>query len=179
LFSKITIFKNITGLSLAVYSSILADNAVSADNKKISTALKPYVSSSKNNEIKEGELHPCVCAIFLGSQLDKNGGPPKGDPVLQHTHEGPCLPRGPVGIKMCTNKCIEMATKHLHNSKEILCAVVDRDIDREKAHLFVKNCDDKWVNTNLSSGREYCCKSGLPVPCPVKPASLLLKRNIL
>ncbi|XP_046392597.1 follicle cell protein 3C-1 isoform X2 [Ischnura elegans] len=131
----------------------------------------------QNNTVQGEDLHPCVCAVFLSSQLDESGGTPKGEPFLQHSHEAPCLPRGPVGIKICTNKCIEMASKHLHNSKEILCAVADRDIDREKAHLFVKNCEDKWVKTNLSSGREYCCKNGLPIPCPITPMALLLKRK--
>lgn len=34
-----------------------------------------------------------------------------------------------------------------------------------QAYLFIKNCKDEWINTNLSAGREYCCKDGSPYKC--------------
>lgn len=56
--------------------------------------------------------------------------------------------------------------KHLPNSPTILCGSIDRDVFRERAYLFIQNCDGKWVNTNLSAGREFCCKDGSPYKCP-------------
>lgn len=57
--------------------------------------------------------------------------------------------------------------KHLPNSPMILCGSVDRDIHKERAYLWTQNCQAKWVNTNLSAGREYCCKSGEYYKCPL------------
>lgn len=34
-----------------------------------------------------------------------------------------------------------------------------------QAYLFIKNCKDEWINTNLSAGKEYCCKDGTPYKC--------------
>lgn len=55
--------------------------------------------------------------------------------------------------------------KHLPNSPTILCGSIDRDVYRERAYLFIQNCDGTWINTNLSAGREFCCKDGSPYKC--------------
>lgn len=57
--------------------------------------------------------------------------------------------------------------KYLPNSPNIICGTIDRDCHRERAYLFVQNCNATWVNTNLSAGREYCCKDGTSFKCPM------------
>jgi hypothetical protein len=108
----------------------------------------------------------CQCAVFMSGQFKKGSTePPKGYPAItQETDIAyPCTSSG---TKMCINKCLETIVKHLPNSPAIICGTIDRDCHREKAYLFVKNCDAKqWINSNLSAGREYCCKTGEPVNC--------------
>lgn len=57
--------------------------------------------------------------------------------------------------------------KHLPNSPAILCGSIERDCHKERAYLFIQNCNSTWINTNLSAGREYCCKDSLPYKCPL------------
>ena len=108
----------------------------------------------------------CSCAVFMSGQFKKGSSePPKGHPALiQETDINfPCTP---AGNKLCINKCLETIVKHLPNSPAIVCGTIDRDCHRERAYLFVQNCDaNQWTNTNLSAGREFCCKSGQPVSC--------------
>lgn len=109
----------------------------------------------------------CSCAVFLSGQFKKHSNEqPKGLPALtQETDmQYPC---NPTGIKMCINKCLESIVKHLPNSAQIICGTIDRDVVwREKASLWVQNCNSTtWINSNLSAGREYCCKSGESVSC--------------
>jgi hypothetical protein len=75
------------------------------------------------------------------------------------------FPCSPTGNKLCINKCLESIVKHLPNSPAIVCGTIDRDCHRERAYLFIQNCEANWINTNLSAGREFCCKSGEPVSC--------------
>ncbi|XP_058803386.1 follicle cell protein 3C-1 [Phymastichus coffea] len=115
----------------------------------------------------EPSLIPCSCGVFLSGQLKKgNKISPSGNPALLHemSETYPCTS---AGNKMCINKCLDMIVKHLPNSPNILCGSIERDIHKERAYLFIKNCKDEWVNTNLSAGREYCCKDGLPYKCPL------------
>jgi hypothetical protein len=116
---------------------------------------------SNNNENEA-----CTCAAFMSGQFKKGSSEqPKGLPALiQETDiHFPCTS---TGVKMCINKCLETIIKHLPNSPSIICGTIDRDCHRERAYLFVKNCDaSTWINSNLSAGREYCCKSGEPVSC--------------
>ncbi|KAJ8956946.1 hypothetical protein NQ318_014365 [Aromia moschata] len=61
----------------------------------------------------------------------------------------------------------EYIIKHLPKSSEILCSIVDRDrVYKERAYLFIKNYSDKWYGTNLSAGREFCCKDNMPYKSP-------------
>ncbi|EFN86386.1 Follicle cell protein 3C-1 [Harpegnathos saltator] len=107
----------------------------------------------------------CVCAVFLSGQFKKGSKEqPKGNPALLHEHPD-SLPCNAMGNKLCTNKCLDAIVKHLPNSAAILCASIDRDCHKERAYLFIKNCKDEWTNTNLSAGREYCCKDGLSYKC--------------
>jgi len=108
---------------------------------------------------------PCSCAVFLSGQFKKGSSePPKGLPALIQETEG-AYPCTTTGTKMCINKCLESIVKHLPNSPAIVCGTIDRDCHRERAYLFVQNCEASWINSNLSAGREYCCKSGEPVSC--------------
>lgn len=109
---------------------------------------------------------PCTCAVFMSGQFKKGSNEqPTGYPALiQETEMNfPCTAGG---TKLCINKCLETIVKHLPNSPAIICGTIDRDCHRERAYLFVKNCDaNTWINSNLSAGREYCCKSGSPISC--------------
>nr|CAD7447468.1 unnamed protein product [Timema bartmani] len=129
---------------------------------------------------------PCTCGVFLSGQFTKNSqDPPKGHPALLHEHPDP-FPCNIWGNKQCTNRCLDISlkgslfgsiinllmidsqiVKHLPNSPTILCGSIDRDCHRERAYLFIKNCNNTWINTNLSAGREYCCKDGAPIKCPI------------
>ena len=53
------------------------------------------------------------------------------------------------------------------NSDAIICGTINRDCYKERAHLFVQNCEPKWINSNLAAGREYCCKNHKPYNCPL------------
>lgn len=109
---------------------------------------------------------PCSCAVFLSGQFKKGSNEqPKGVPALiQETEIS--YPCNPTGNKMCVNKCLESIVKHLPNSPAIICGTVDRDLHRERAYLFTQNCDASvWTNSNLSAGREYCCRSGEAYSC--------------
>ncbi|XP_050548953.1 follicle cell protein 3C-1 [Daktulosphaira vitifoliae] len=110
---------------------------------------------------------PCTCGVFLSSQFTKGSGKqPNGYATLMHEQDEPATCNA-LGIKTCTNKCLDIIAKYLPNSPAIICGSVDRDVYKERAHLFVKNCNDFWVNTNLSAGREYCCKDGHHYKCPL------------
>ncbi|XP_078051624.1 follicle cell protein 3C-1-like [Augochlora pura] len=109
----------------------------------------------------------CVCGIFLSGQFKiSSKDEPKGNPALTHDQPGifPCTPGG---NRHCTSKCLDTIIKYLPNSSTILCSSLNRDCHKEKAYLFIKNCKHKWINTNLSAGREYCCKNGVPYKCPI------------
>lgn len=109
----------------------------------------------------------CVCGVFLSGQFKKGTKEqPTGNPVLLHEQSDsfPCTLHG---NKQCINKCLEMIIKHLPNSSNLLCAALDRDCLKEKASLFIQNCKNKWINTNLSNGKKYCCKDGISYKCPI------------
>ncbi|KAL0132582.1 hypothetical protein PUN28_000382 [Cardiocondyla obscurior] len=107
----------------------------------------------------------CTCGVFLSGQFKKGSKEqPKGYAALLHEYPNP-LPCNIAGNKLCINKCLEVIVKHLPNSPTILCASIDRNCHKERAHLFIKNCKDEWINANLSAGREYCCKDGTPYKC--------------
>lgn len=109
----------------------------------------------------------CVCGIFLSKQFKKNNKePPIGNPALNYDQSGtfPCTQSG---NRLCINKCLETIVKYLPNSSTILCSSIERNCYKEKAYLFIKNCQNKWINTNLSTGKEYCCKNGVSYKCPL------------
>lgn len=124
-------------------------------------------STSTNIEASNSSEEPigCVCGVFLSGQFKKGSKEqPKGYPVFLHEHPD-LLSCNIFGNKLCTSKCLEAIIKYLPNSPTMLCASLDHDCYKERAHLFIKNCKDEWINTNLSAGREYCCKDGLPYKC--------------
>lgn len=126
----------------------------------------------------------CTCGVFLSGQFKKGSSePPKGHAALMHEQDT-MFPCTPLGAKQCQNKCLEtvciriewmnlfpinfwfQVAKHLPNSPTILCGSIDRDVFRERAYLFIQSCNGTWTNTNLSAGREFCCKDGAPYKCP-------------
>lgn len=110
-------------------------------------------SSLLSNSISD--TTPCSCAVFMSGQFKKGSSDqPEGCPALiQETDiHFPCTA---TGNKMCVNKCLETIVKHLPNSPAIICGMVARDVHRERAYLWVQNCDKKnWTNSNLSAGRK-------------------------
>ncbi|XP_073831860.1 follicle cell protein 3C [Musca autumnalis] len=111
------------------------------------------------------DIVPCTCGIFLNSQFTKGSpNPPRGEAVISNTVDRTFACNG-VGQKQCQTKCLEQIVRHLPNSANILCAALDHDIHKQRAYLFTKNCQDVWINTNLTAGREYCCKNGEPYSC--------------
>jgi hypothetical protein len=135
-----------------------------SDLQKFSLVSPPSSPLSLNSIIDTTPT--CNCAVFMSGQFKKGSTEqPKGLPALiQETDVSfPCTP---TGTKMCINKCLETIVKHLPNSPSIICGTIDRDCHRERAYLFVQNCDENlWTNSNLSAGREYCCKAGAPYSC--------------
>ncbi|XP_026466702.1 follicle cell protein 3C-1-like [Ctenocephalides felis] len=109
----------------------------------------------------------CNCGIFMSGQIPRGSkAQPKGNPVLLQEQDG-IFACTPLGTKQCTNKCLDTIIRHLPNSPNILCGLMDRDCHKERAYLFVRNCGSGWTNTKLSAGREYCCKEGKPYTCPL------------
>ncbi|XP_023174060.2 follicle cell protein 3C-1 [Drosophila hydei] len=106
---------------------------------------------------------PCTCGVFLTSQI-KNGLP---ETPLIHNEMDRMYPCNAIGRKQCQTKCLEAIVQHLPNSANIVCATLGHNCHKERAYLFIKNCQNVWVNTNLQAGREYCCKEGLPYRCPL------------
>ncbi|XP_014214304.1 follicle cell protein 3C-1 [Copidosoma floridanum] len=108
----------------------------------------------------------CSCGVFLSGQFNKGTKEqPKENPslLLEQPEKFPCTN---AGNKLCMHKCLENIVKYLPKSSSILCASIDRNCFKEKAHLFIRNCKNEWINTNLSAGREYCCKDGNSYKCP-------------
>ncbi|KAL3282006.1 hypothetical protein HHI36_005209 [Cryptolaemus montrouzieri] len=123
----------------------------------------------ENNLIKNvGKPVPCTCGVFLSGQFKKGTKQePKGVPVLTEEMDR-AFENTPVGVRKCTNKCLETIVTHLPKSAAIICATTDRElVHKERAYLFIKNHSDKWQGTNLSAGREFCCKDNEPYKCPV------------
>ncbi|XP_034476760.1 follicle cell protein 3C-1 [Drosophila innubila] len=106
---------------------------------------------------------PCTCGVFLSSQI-KNGLP---ETPLIHNEMDRMFPCNAIGRKQCQTKCLETIVQHLPNSANIVCATLGHNCHKERAYLFIKNCHNQWVNTNLQAGREYCCKEGVPYRCPL------------
>ncbi|CAH0386321.1 unnamed protein product [Bemisia tabaci] len=110
----------------------------------------------------------CDCGVFLTGSFTKGSSKqPTENPALEHEcpEETAC---NAIGLKQCTNKCLDVLVKHLPNSPTIICGAIDREVYKERAYLWVKHCNTThWTNTNLSAGREYCCKDNAPYKCPV------------
>lgn len=144
---------------------ILCVSTISAENNTISATVKNNTSHIKFSTSQEPI--GCLCGVFLSGQFKKGTKEqPTGNPALLHEHPD-SFPCNPLGNKLCTSKCLDVIVRHLPNSPALLCAAIDRDCLKERAYLFIKNCKDEWINTNLSAGREYCCKDGLPYKCPM------------
>lgn len=101
----------------------------------------------------------CFCGIFMDEQLTKGS---KEQPILSQKQSifAPC---NSIGNRICLKSCLKTALKYISNGGEILCDSLGRDCYKERAHLFIKNCNDEWNDTNLS--REFCCKNGNPYKC--------------
>ncbi|XP_017086167.1 follicle cell protein 3C-1 [Drosophila eugracilis] len=112
---------------------------------------------------QENQPVPCTCGVFLSSQIS-NGLPTK---PLIHQELDRMFPCNAIGSKQCQTKCLETIVQHLPNSANIVCSALGHDCHKERAYLFIKNCHNQWVNTNLQAGREYCCRSGVPYRCPL------------
>ncbi|BFG00432.1 follicle cell protein 3C-1 [Drosophila madeirensis] len=122
------------------------------------TALAPATSSNLDNHPV-----PCTCGVFLSSQMHRG----LHEAPLIHQELDRMYPCNAIGRKQCQTKCLEAIVQHLPNSANIVCSALGHDCHKERAYLFIKNCHNQWVNTNLQAGREYCCKAGVPYRCPL------------
>ncbi|XP_050438145.1 follicle cell protein 3C-1 [Adelges cooleyi] len=161
---------------VAAVGSLVMCTALDLPETKSSRKLNDLLSHGQNAQSLQAPssqvpvtatITPCTCGVFLSSQFTKGSGKqPSGYAALMHEQDEPATCNA-LGIKTCTNRCLDIIAKYLPNSSAIICGSVDRDVYKERAHLFVKNCNDLWVNTNLSAGREYCCKDGHHYKCPL------------
>ncbi|XP_065200231.1 follicle cell protein 3C-1-like [Planococcus citri] len=106
----------------------------------------------------------CTCGVFLSSQIVK--GAVKSaveDPVISVDVEEP----GNCAITQCSTKCLEEMVKFLPTSSSIICASVDRDVYKEKAHLFLNVCDQGWKKSKISTQKAICCENSKDYKCPV------------
>ncbi|XP_022919127.1 follicle cell protein 3C-1 isoform X2 [Onthophagus taurus] len=117
----------------------------------------------------EGDLDPipCTCGVFLSGQISKESkNEVTGKPAFT-IEAGATFADNSIGLRQCMNKCLEQIVKFLPKSADIICGTMERDCYKEKAYLFVKNHSKKWINSNMSAGREYCCKDNTPYKCPI------------
>ncbi|XP_017850108.1 follicle cell protein 3C-1 [Drosophila busckii] len=139
---------------------------ISSSAKDLGTTQLPMWSSSSSTDRTTAALNqpvPCTCGVFLSSQI-KNGLP---ETPLIHNEMDRMFPCNAIGRKQCQTKCLETIVQHLPNSANIVCATLGHNCHKERAYLFIKNCHNQWINTNLQAGREYCCKAGVPYRCPL------------
>ncbi|XP_028175975.1 follicle cell protein 3C-1 [Ostrinia furnacalis] len=131
-------------------------------------------SAEEDEEVNEDfdELDPCQCGVFMSQQVGlKEGrrgrprGPPQGEPVVTYDTEEPSLPCGLGGFKNCVTKCLDVILKYLPRAGPVICGAVERDIHREKAFLFIRNCGGEWTPTSFSAGKEFCCTDGQHHKC--------------
>ncbi|XP_058454370.1 follicle cell protein 3C-1 [Malaya genurostris] len=142
--------------------------------QKVRTRKTKHVNL-ESNAVVPVENVPCTCAIFLTGQFNKYNRtePPRGNPGIQLElmQNYPC---NSAGNKQCSNRCLDAILKHLPNSPALICGTIDRDCYRERAYLFYQNCAPRWINSNLSAGREFCCENDRPMRC-TKMAALIRK----
>ncbi|KAH8335137.1 hypothetical protein KR074_001199 [Drosophila pseudoananassae] len=127
------------------------------------TIPSPPTPESVMVQPQDNQPVPCTCGVFLSSQI-QNGLPTA---PLIHQELDRTFPCNAIGRKQCQTKCLEAIVQHLPNSANIVCSALGHDCHKERAYLFIKNCHNQWVNTNLQAGREYCCRGGLPYRCPL------------
>ncbi|XP_049887400.1 follicle cell protein 3C-1 [Pectinophora gossypiella] len=128
--------------------------------------------SLKTIEETDDEVEPCQCAVFMSQQVGLKGGrrgrprgQPQGEPVVTYDHDEPSLPCGAIGLKHCINKCVDVILKYVPRAGPVICGAVERDVHRERAFLFVRNCERDWTPTNFSAGKEFCCTDGKHHKC--------------
>ncbi|XP_026323325.1 follicle cell protein 3C-1 isoform X2 [Hyposmocoma kahamanoa] len=127
---------------------------------------------SDDDDVEYEDIEPCQCGVFMSQQVgikdgrrSKPRGPPKGEPVVTYETEEPSLPCGSVGFKHCISKCLDVILKYLPRAGPVICGAVERDVHRERAFLFIKNCGGDWTPTNFSAGKEFCCTDGQHHKC--------------
>ncbi|XP_047514849.1 follicle cell protein 3C-1 [Pieris napi] len=149
------------------FVSVDARRKLKRDHQEI---INSYDDVSTGDE--DYELEPCQCGVFMSQQMGfKDGrrtkpkGPPTGEPVVTYDTDGPSLPCGSIGFKHCISTCLDVILKYLPRAGPVICGAVERDVHREKAFLFVRNCGSEWNPTNFSAGKEFCCTDGQHHKC--------------
>lgn len=155
---------------IVIIKIVLIVNGLSPVEGTRSLRVRPrkakHADLETNAVVQSSESVPCSCAIFLTGQFNKQNRsePPRGNPGIQMElmQHYPCSSSG---NKQCSNRCLDAILKHLPNSPALICGTIDRDCFRERAYLFYQNCAPRWINSNLSAGREFCCQNDRPVRC--------------
>ncbi|XP_017155862.1 follicle cell protein 3C-1 [Drosophila miranda] len=142
-----------------------ATGTTTASNSLDNTLPSPPTPASASASASNLDNHPvpCTCGVFLSSQMHHG----LQEAPLIHQELDRMYPCNAIGRKQCQTKCLEAIVQHLPNSANIVCSALGHDCHKERAYLFIKNCHNQWVNTNLQAGREYCCKAGVPYRCPL------------
>uniref|UniRef100_A0A182MPC2 Follicle cell protein 3C-1 n=1 Tax=Anopheles culicifacies TaxID=139723 RepID=A0A182MPC2_9DIPT len=155
------------GINRKTYLCLLVDEYYETSNI-VRTATSAKYSRFRQADVQRSSANnvPCTCAIFLTGQFNRfnRTEQPKGNPGIQMElmQHFPCTTSG---NKQCSNKCLDSIVKHLPNSQNVICATIDRDCFRERAYLFYQNCAPRWVNSNISAGKEFCCQNDSPMRC--------------
>ncbi|KAL4715244.1 hypothetical protein ACJJTC_007826 [Scirpophaga incertulas] len=161
------------GFQWQVLIAFLSLSALVQAHLKFSRDNYDSLRSAEDEELNEDfdEADSCQCGVFMSQQVGlKQGrrgrprGPPQGEPVVTYDTEEPsdC---GLGGFRSCVTKCLDVILKYLPKAGPVICSAAERDVHREKAFLFIKNCGEDWSPTTFSAGKEFCCTDGQHHKC--------------
>lgn len=121
-------YSNLLILFFTLFSHALEDNSVteifqnntiattettipiSTVTESVTTILVTETANTTTNSTTESPKTGCTCGIFLSGQFKKGSKePPKGYPALvnEHFEVFPCNSHG---IKLCSNKCLDVVS---------------------------------------------------------------------
>ncbi|KAJ8733917.1 hypothetical protein PYW07_014468 [Mythimna separata] len=152
-------------LAVCVFMTVTSEGKRKRENYEVSA---PSEENTYDDDDYNDDIEPCQCGVFLSQQVgikennrrSRPRGPPTGEPVVTYDTDSPSLPCGLGGFKNCVSRCLDVILKYLPRAGPVICGAVERDVHREKAFLFIKNCGGEWTPTSFSAGKEFCCTDG-------------------
>lgn len=80
------------------------------NNNNNNNAAPSLLGGQPPQSSSSGHKTPCVCGVFLSSQIPKGvGKQPTGYAALLHEQDEPAACNA-LGVKTCTNKCLEIVS---------------------------------------------------------------------